>query len=180
MSARCHAAVVARPRVAGLGIMSRRDGCVLFRVLSRLDNDKGTMIDAAKASYAALLLRLSLGVLFLMHGLYLKVFMFGMAGVSEGFASMGLPAWFAWVVMLYETIGGIMLILGLYVPLVAAFLGIHMLAATFIGHAANGWLFTNQGGGYEFPLFWAIVCFALALLGAGAYALMPSRSRAAA
>ena len=138
------------------------------------------MIDAARGSYAALLLRLSLGVLFLLHGLYLKVFVFGMAGASQGFAGMGLPAWFAWVVMLYETIRGIMLMLGIYVPLVAAFLGIHMLAATVIGHSANGWLFTNKGGGYEFPLFWAIACFALALLGAGAYALMPDRSRAAA
>ena len=138
------------------------------------------MIDATRGSYAALLLRLSLGVLFLMHGLYLKVFVFGMAGASQGFASMGLPPWFAWVVMLYETVGGILLILGIYVPLVAAFLGIHMLAATVIGHSANGWLFTNKGGGYEFPLFWAMACFALALLGAGAYALMPGRSRAAA
>jgi len=138
------------------------------------------MIDTARGSYAALLLRVSLGVLFLMHGVYLKVFVFGMAGMSEGFASMGLPGWFAWIVMLYETIGGIMLILGIYVPLVAAFLGIHMLAATVLGHAANGWLFTNDGGGYEFTLFWAIACFALALLGPGAHALMPARSRAAA
>lgn len=74
----------------------------------------------------------------------------------------------------------IALILGIYVPIVAAFLGIHMLAATVLGHAGNGWLFTNTGGGYEFPLFWAIACVALALLGAGAHALMPERSRAAA
>ena len=47
----------------------------------------------------------------------------------------------------------IALILGIYVPIVAAFLGIHMLAATVLGHAGNGWLFTNTSGGYEFPLF---------------------------
>jgi len=135
------------------------------------------MIDSTRGSYAALLLRVSLGVLFLMHGLYLKVFVFGMAGATQAFASMGLPAWFAWVVMLYETIGGIMLILGIYVPIVAAFLGIHMLAATVLGHAGNGWLFTNKGGGYEFTLFWAIACFALALLGPGAHAVMSERSR---
>jgi putative oxidoreductase len=136
------------------------------------------MIDSTRASYAALLLRVSLGVLFLMHGLYLKVFVFGMAGAGQFFASMGLPASFAWVVMLYETIGGIALILGIYVPFVAAFLGIHMLAATVLGHAGNGWLFTNKDGGYEFPLFWAIACFALAMLGPGAHAVMPGRSRA--
>jgi putative oxidoreductase len=54
---------------------------------------------------------------------------------------------------------------------VAAFLGVHMLATTYLGHAGNGWLFTNAGGGYEYPLFWAIACFALALIGGGAYAL---------
>ena len=43
------------------------------------------MIDSTRGSYAALLLRVSLGVLFLMHGLYLKVFVFGMAGASQAF-----------------------------------------------------------------------------------------------
>ena len=38
----------------------------------------------------------------------------GMAGAGKFFVSMGLPEWFAWVVMLYETIGGLMLILGVF------------------------------------------------------------------
>ena len=134
------------------------------------------MIDAQRAPYGALLLRVSLGVLFLLHGVYLKAFVFGMTGAGQFFASMGLPSWFAWVVMLYETIGGLALILGIYTRWVAVFLGLHMLVASYMGHAANGWLFTNKGGGYEFPLFWAIACFALALIGAGAHALQPERS----
>jgi hypothetical protein len=36
-------------------------------------------------------------------------------------------------------------------------------------------LFAVQGGGYEFPVFWAIVCFALTLLGDGAHAFKPFR-----
>jgi putative oxidoreductase len=134
------------------------------------------VIDIAKAPYGALLLRVSLGVLFLMHGLYVKVFVFGMANTGKFFATMGLPEWFAWAVMLYETLGGLALILGLYVRWVAVFLGLHMLAATVMGHAGNGWLFTNQGGGYEFPLFWAIGCFALALIGGGAHSIAPGES----
>ncbi len=70
------------------------------------------MIDTRLAPYGALLLRVSMGVLFLLHGLYLKVFVFGMAGAGKYFASLGLPDWFAWVVVLYETIGGLALILG--------------------------------------------------------------------
>jgi hypothetical protein len=63
------------------------------------------------------------------------------------------------------------LILGIHARWVALFLGVHLLAAAYVAHAGNGWLFTNKGGGYEFPLFWAIACFALTLLGDGAHAL---------
>lgn len=131
------------------------------------------MIDVERAPYGALLLRLSVGVLFLLHGAYLKVFVFGMAGTGKFFASLGLPEWFAWIVVLYETIGGLALILGIGTRWVAMFLGVHLLAAAYFGHAGNGWLFTNNGGGYEYPVFWAIACFALALLGSGAYSLRP-------
>jgi putative oxidoreductase len=129
------------------------------------------MIDAKLAPYGALLLRVSMGVLFILHGLYLKAFVFGMAGAGKYFASLGLPDWFAWVVMLYETIGGLALILGVYPRWVAAFLGVHLLFAAYLGHGANGWPFTAKGGGYEYPVFWAIACFTLALLGSGAHAL---------
>ena len=131
------------------------------------------MIDTLKAPYAALLLRVSMGVLFLLHGLYLKVFVFGMAGTGKFFVGLGLPDWFAWVVMLYETVGGLMLIFGVYGRWVALFLGVHLLFAAYLGHWNNGWMFNAKGGGYEFPLFWAIACFTLTLLGDGAYALKP-------
>jgi putative oxidoreductase len=132
------------------------------------------MIDMEKAPYGALLLRVASGVLFVMHGVYLKVAVFGMAGTGKFFGSMGLPEWFAWVVMLYETIGGVALILGIYTRWVALFLGVHLLFAAYLGHANNGWQFTAKGGGWEFPVFWAIVCFAIALMGAGAQSLQPS------
>ena len=129
------------------------------------------MIDAKLAPYGALLLRVSMGVLFILHGVYLKAAVFGMAGTGKYFASLGLPEWFAWVVVLYETIGGAALILGIYARWVAVFLGVHLLFAAYLGHGANGWLFTAKGGGYEYPVFWAIACFTLALLGSGAHAL---------
>jgi putative oxidoreductase len=132
------------------------------------------MIDTKTAPYAALLLRVSMGILFLLHGVYLKFFVFTMAGVGQYFGSLGLPDWFGWVVMLYETIGGLALILGIYARWVALFLGVHLLVAAYLGHAANGWLFTNKGGGYEYPVFWALACFALTLLGDGVHALKPS------
>jgi putative oxidoreductase len=129
------------------------------------------MIDDKLAPYGALLLRVSMGLLFILHGLYLKAFVFGMAGVGKYFVSMGLPDWFAWVVMLYETIGGLALILGVCARWVAIFLGVHLLFAAYLGHGTHGWLFTAKGGGYEYPVFWAISCFTLALLGSGAHGL---------
>ena len=72
------------------------------------------MIDTKTAPYGALLMRVSMGILFILHGVYLKAFVFGMANAAKFFASMGLPDWFAWVVMLYETIGGLALIFGVY------------------------------------------------------------------
>ena len=45
-----------------------------------------------------------------------------------------------------------------------------LLGATWV-HAGNGWQFSAEGGGWEFPLFWVAVQGAIALLGKGAYAL---------
>lgn len=134
------------------------------------------MIDEKTAPYSALLLRVSMGILFILHGAYLKIFVFTMAGTGQYFESLGLPGWFGWPVMLYETIGGVALILGVYARWVALFLGAHLLFVAYFGHAGNGWVFVNQGGGYEYPLFWAIACFALTMLGDGAHALKAGRA----
>ncbi|MGH6933902.1 MAG: DoxX family protein [Dongiaceae bacterium] len=101
-------------------------------------NLEGRMIHTQTASIAALLLRLSMGIMLIAHGFYLKIFVFTMAGASGFFESIGLPGWFAWVVMLYETIGGIALILGVFTRWVSAFLGVHLLFAAYLGHWAIG------------------------------------------
>lgn len=71
------------------------------------------------ADYAALLLRVSMGVLFLAHGLLLKVFTFGLAGTAGYFESIGYPAVLAYAVILAEVVGGAMLIAGAYVRVVS-------------------------------------------------------------
>src|SRR4029450_9356244 len=103
------------------------------------------MIDQKYAPYAALLLRVSRGIMFVLHGLYLKMFVFTMQGAVGFFSSLGLPGWFAWVVILYETIGGIALILGIYTRWVAIFLGIHLLFAAYLCHRTAALGFYNAG-----------------------------------
>ena len=133
------------------------------------------MIDAKSAPYGVLLLRISLGILFLAHGLYLKIFVFTFAGTAQFFGGLGFPEWFGYAVPLLETLGGLALIFGVYTRYVAFILALHMLAATYIGHRGNGWMFASQGGGWEFPALWLVALVALYLLGDGAWALRPAR-----
>src|ERR1039457_4557793 len=129
------------------------------------------MIDTRTAPYAALLLRVSLGILFLAHGLLLKVFTFTIPGTVAYFQSVGYPGFFAYLVIA----GGIALILGLWTRPISLLLLPIMIGAT-LQHVGGGWLFTNQGGGWEFPVFWTVALVAQALLGDGAFALRTSGS----
>jgi len=131
------------------------------------------MIDTRTAPYAALVLRLSLGVMFIAHSIYLKPFVFTLPGTAQFFASLGLPAAAAYAVFAAEAVGGALLLLGVATRWVAAALVPILLGATW-AHLGNGWLFTNTGGGWEYPLFLAIATAALSLLGGGAWALKSS------
>ena len=128
------------------------------------------MIDTRTAPYAALLLRVSLGVMFLAHGLWLKVFVFTIPGTVGFFQSIGYPAAFAYLVILGEIAGGLALLLGVWTRTVSLLLVPIMIGAT-LQHIGNGWLFNAQGGGWEYPVFWSVALIVQALLGEGAYAL---------
>ena len=132
------------------------------------------MIKTSTAPYAALLLRVSLGIMFLAH-VALKVFVFTLPGFVGFFGSLGLPPILAYLVIALEFFGGIALILGIYAPLVALPLAVEMLGTIVLVHGANGWLFTNKGGGWEYPAFWTVGLIALYLLGDGAMALKPAQ-----
>lgn len=132
------------------------------------------MINPRTAPLAALLLRVSLGILFLAH-VALKIFVFTIPGFVGYFASLGMPAIAAYLTIALELFGGIALILGIYAPLVAIPLAVEMAGTIVMVHGDNGWLFTNKGGGWEYPAFWAVALIVLALLGDGAAAMRPLR-----
>jgi putative oxidoreductase len=133
------------------------------------------MIDTRTAPYAALLLRLTLGGLFLSHAA-LKFFVFTPAGTAKFFASVGVPAELAYVTIAAEVLGGIALILGIWTRPVALALTPVLLGAIFTVHGAAGFFFDNANGGWEYPAFWAVALLVQALLGDGAYALRASRA----
>lgn len=119
---------------------------------------------------AATLLRVSSGGLFLAHG-WLKLAVFTPTGTAGYFASLGLPTWMAYATIAAELLGGLALILGFRVREVALALIPVLLGAAFFGHGGNGFWFNNEGGGWEYPVFWALTLLVLSLLGSGAYAI---------
>jgi len=127
------------------------------------------MTDTRTAAYAALLLRLALGVMFLAHGL-LKIMVFTPAGTAGFFASLGLPAWLAYPTMGAEVVGGLLLIAGVQTRLIAITLMPILLGSLWV-YSGNGWLLTNEHGGWEYSLFLTVAATAQALLGDGAYSL---------
>jgi putative oxidoreductase len=126
---------------------------------------------------ATLLLRVTLGVMYLAHGLLLKVLIFGVAGTVGFFASVGLPAPVAYATIAGEILGGALLVLGVRSQWVALALTPTLLGAIIWVHGANGWVFSAKGGGWEYPAFLLVVSAAVALLGDGPYALAPARGR---
>ena len=127
------------------------------------------MTTQTSTDYAAAALRISTGVLFLAHG-WMKVSVFTIPGTVGFFESLGLPAILAYATIFAELAGGIALILGLGTRLVSLALIPVLLGATWV-HSGNGWGFSNEGGGWEYPLFWAVVQGVVAVLGRGALAL---------
>ena len=109
-------------------------------------------------------------VLFLAHGL-LKVLVFTPAGTVGFFESLGLPGALAYATIGAELAGGVALVLGVWTRWVSLALAPILMGAIVFAHGANGWLYSNEGGGWEFPAFWAVALIVQALLGDGALAM---------
>jgi len=113
-----------------------------------------------------LILRISLGFVLLAHSLYLKLVIFTLAGTADFFVSIGLPAFLAYVVFFTESISGFALILGIKTRFFAGLVIPVLLGASWV-HSSNGWLFTNTGGGWEYPIFLAAMALVQLNLGSG-------------
>lgn len=120
----------------------------------------------------AALLRVLLGVLFLVHFLT-KLLVFTSAGTVAYFQSLGLPGGLACVTMAIELALGVALVLGVWSRWIGL-IGVPLLLGTIVSvNGANGFGFANAGGGWEYPAVWAVLLVVHALLGEGAFALKP-------
>ena len=123
------------------------------------------------SDWSVLFIRLGVGIIFLVHGLG-KLFnigpaALGIASTAGYFESLGIPAslFFAWVVALVETIGGLFILLGLFTRASALLVGIDIFVAIILVHIPNG--FSVQNGGIEFPLLLFLGAISLVFSGAG-------------
>jgi len=127
------------------------------------------VIDQRTAPYAALVLRVTLGVMFIAHSLVLKHFTYTLPGTAQFFESIGLPGALAYLTFWAELLGGIALVAGFATRWVALALIPILIGATWV-HIGNGWVFSAANGGWEYPVLLIAVSLVQSLLGDGAYA----------
>ena len=121
-----------------------------------------------KPETGAFILRVTLGSVLLAHSVYLKLIVFTLPGTAQFFTSIGLPGLLAYVVFLIEAVAGIALIMGIRV--FSALVIPVLLGATW-AHWSSGWLFTNAGGGWEYPLILSLMALVQMGLGSGMYSV---------
>lgn len=128
-----------------------------------------TRTSHASAATGLAIVRIVTGLVFLAHG-YQKVFIYGHAGVAQGFAGMHvpLPGITSILIAAIELLGGLALILGFGTRIAAALLACDMLGAILLVHARNGFFSPT---GIEFPLMLLAASIALAVAGSGAGAV---------
>jgi putative oxidoreductase len=126
-------------------------------------------MNANSTEYGALLLRVTLGVMFIAHAL-LKVVVFTMPGTVQFFQSLGLPGYLAYVTVAVELGAGALLIAG-YQTRIVALASLPILLGAAWAHLPNGWVFSAANGGWEYPVFLAVAAIVQSLIGDGAYAL---------
>jgi putative oxidoreductase len=117
-----------------------------------------------------LLLRLTLGVLFLLHGI--AKITGGIAGIEKMVTAAGLPGFFAYGVFIGEVLAPILLILGFYSRISAVIIAINMVVAIALAHANELFQLGKQGGwALELQGMFLFTAIAIALIGPGRFSI---------
>ena len=128
-------------------------------------------MDQVSAKYGIFLLRVAIGIDWIVHAL-LKTYR-GMHTHEALLAKNGITPLLAWPTFTLELVGGVCIVLGWYSRRWAAVLLCFLAVVVWIKWPV-GWLYSNPGGGWEYPLFWLLAQVAFVLCGDGAFALRSS------
>ncbi|MFH2068986.1 MAG: DoxX family protein [Candidatus Omnitrophota bacterium] len=125
-------------------------------------------------NWECLPLRLSLGIIFIAHGLQKAFGFFGGKGVGAFagmLAQLGFrpPVFWAYLATYTELLCGILLILGLFTRTASALLFILMVVAVVAVHFSNGFFAANGGFEYQFLIMAGLI--SLAMMGTGKFGL---------
>ena len=117
-----------------------------------------------------LILRLTLGILMLLHGIA-KIFG-GVDGLEKLVAGAGLPSVLAYGVYVGEVLAPLLVIFGFYARFGAAIIVVNMLFAIFLAHRADLFLLTRNGAwALELQGFFLFTALALMFMGPGRFGI---------
>jgi putative oxidoreductase len=117
-----------------------------------------------------LLLRITLGVCILLHGV--AKLQGGVGGIAQGVTALGLPGFVAYGVYVGEIVGPLLLIIGWFARIGAALIAINMIFAIAIAHSADLFKLGEQGGwALELQGMYLMTAIALALMGPGRFSI---------
>ena len=120
---------------------------------------------------AKLITRLTVSVLILFHTVSV---LNGEQAIRDNLAMWGLPLGLAYTSVIFEGIGPIMVILGVYARIGAWMMTFWMVMAFLLAHITTGHIFQVNEVGFwrvESPFFFLSLSFVVALQGAGRYGL---------
>jgi putative oxidoreductase len=130
-------------------------------------------VESNATDLALLVLRVTVGAIFLAHGLN-HVFGGGkIAGTGRWFESLGMrPGWMhAWTASLTEIGAGALLVGGLLTPVAAAGVVGVMLVAWITNHRGKGFFIFRPGEGWEYVMTLTMTGVVIALLGPGQWSI---------
>lgn len=130
--------------------------------------------------FGATILRVIVGIVYVMHA-YLSLVVFTPTGTADSMKAAGLPTpvLMAWIVIVVHSLGGAMLVVGLWTRVAAAATAVIILGALVKVHLPQGFFLTvmedGSVGGFEFVLLLLAASGALILTGGGALAITRDR-----
>ena len=115
---------------------------------------------------ATLILRVTLGILMLFHGI--AKIQHGIGPIEEMVTASGLPGFVAYGVYLGEVVGPLLLIVGYYARIGAGLVAVNMVFAIALAHAGDLFSLTGHGGWrLELQGMYLVTAVVLVLTGPG-------------